>query len=100
MSTTGLAEVISKYFVAFSTTHTLPFWSYIASLLITFLVPGGGHWAVQGPFVGPAAVELHASVPATAMSESDGRGRLQHVPVLGIAGCRYDQHGHPASARL
>ena len=57
MHCTGLADVIRKVFVAISTSHTLPFWSYICSLIITFFVPsGGGHWAVQGPFVVPAAV--------------------------------------------
>ena len=93
MTTTGLAEVISKYFVAFSTTHTLPFWSYVASLIITFLVPsGGGHWAVQGPFVVPAAVALHASVPATAMAVAMGEdvsNMLQPfwaLPVVAMAG--------------
>jgi short subunit fatty acids transporter len=28
---TGLAEVISKSFVAFSNGHTLPFWNFVAS---------------------------------------------------------------------
>jgi short-chain fatty acids transporter len=49
MSGTGLADSISKTFVAVSGAHTLPFWIYICSLIITFFVPsGGGHWAVQG----------------------------------------------------
>jgi short-chain fatty acids transporter len=39
----------------------------------SFLVPsGGGHRAVQGPFVVPAAVALHASVSATAMAVAMG----------------------------
>ncbi|WP_189041366.1 short-chain fatty acid transporter [Aliidongia dinghuensis] len=93
MTSTGLAEVISKYFVAFSTTHSLPFWSYIASLFITFLVPsGGGHWAVQGPFVIPAAVSLHASIPATTLAVAMGEdvaNMLQPfwaLPVVAMAG--------------
>jgi short-chain fatty acids transporter len=93
MTTTGLAEVISKYFVAVANAHTLPFWSYVASLLITFLVPsGGGHWAVQGPFVVPAAVALHASVPATTMAVAMGEdvsNMLQPfwaLPVVAMAG--------------
>ena len=93
MTTTGLAEVISRSFVTVSTAHSLPFWSYVASLLISFMVPsGGGHWAVQGPFVIPAAVQLHASLPATAMAVAMGEdvsNMLQPfwaLPVVAMAG--------------
>jgi short-chain fatty acids transporter len=93
ITATGLAGVISNWFVAIATSHTLPFWSYICSLFITFLVPsGGGHWAVQGPFVVPAAVQLGASVPATAMAVAAGENvayMLQPffaLPVVAIAG--------------
>ena len=93
MHYTGLADVISKVFVAVSTAHTLPFWSSICSLIITFFVPsGGGHWAVQGPFVVPAAVQLHSSVPASAMAVAMGEqvaNMLQPfwaLPVVAMAG--------------
>lgn len=93
LNATGLAEVISKAFVAVASAHTLPFWSYICSIFVTFLVPsGGGHWAVQGPFVVPAAVQLGASVPATAMAVAAGENvayMLQPffaLPVVAIAG--------------
>ena len=93
MTATGLAEVISKSFVTVSTAHSLPFWSYVASLIISFMVPsGGGHWAVQGPFVIPAAVQLHASLPATAMAVAMGEdvsNMLQPfwaLPVVAMAG--------------
>ena len=93
MNATGLAAMISQFFVAISTQHTLPFWTYFASLFITFLVPsGGGHWAVQGPFVIPAAVQLHASLPGTAMAVAFGENAANMlqpfwiVPVVAIAG--------------
>jgi short-chain fatty acids transporter len=93
MTSTGLAEVISRAFVAVASAHTLPFWSYLCSLLITFVVPsGGGHWAVQGPFVIPAAVALHASVPASTMAVAMGEdvsNMLQPfwaLPVVAMAG--------------
>jgi short-chain fatty acids transporter len=93
MTATGLAGVIAKGFLAFSTTSTLPFWSYISSLLITFFVPsGGGHWAVQGPFVIPAARELHASMAGTTMAVAMGESVANMIqpffalPVLAIAG--------------
>lgn len=93
MNATGLAAMISKFFVAVATPHTLPFWTYFASLFITFLVPsGGGHWAVQGPFAIPAAVSLGASIPATTMGVAMGEqvsNMMQPfwaVPVVAIAG--------------
>lgn len=93
MDGTGLAGVISKFFVAIAKEHTLPFWTYFASLFITFLVPsGGGHWAVQGPFAIPAAVALHASIPATTMAVAMGEqvsNMMQPfwaLPVVAMAG--------------
>jgi short-chain fatty acids transporter len=93
LNATGLAGVISKAFVVVASAHTLPFWSYVCSLFVTFLVPsGGGHWAVQGPFVIPAAVQLGASTSATAMAVAAGENvayMLQPffaLPVVAIAG--------------
>jgi len=93
MTATGLAGVISKGFLAISTARSLPFWTYISSLIITLFVPsGGGHWAVQGPFVLPAAKELHASMAGTTMGVAMGESvanMLQPffaLPILAIAG--------------
>ena len=93
MTTTGLAAVISQAFLKFSTAHTLPFWTYISSLVITLFIPsGGGHWAVQGPFVLPAAKALQASFSGTTMGVVMGESvanMLQPffaLPILAIAG--------------
>jgi len=93
MTATGLAGVIEQWFVAFATAQTLPVWSYLSSIVISLFVPsGGGHWAVQGPFAVPAAVKLHASLPATAMGVAIGEEVANMVqpfwalPVLAIAG--------------
>jgi short-chain fatty acids transporter len=93
MEATGLPDQISHFFVAISNAHTLPFWSYVCSLFVTFLIPsGGGHWAVQGPFVVPAAVTLHASIPATTMGVAMGEqvsNMMQPfwaAPVVAMAG--------------
>lgn len=93
MTATGLAGVIAQWFVVFSTAATLPFWSYISSIVISLFVPsGGGHWAVQGPFAVPAALKLHASLPATAMGVAIGEEVANMIqpfwalPVLAIAG--------------
>ena len=93
MTGTGLAGVIAQWFVAFSTAATLPFWSYLSSVIISLFVPsGGGHWAVQGPFVVPAAAKLGASQAATAMGVAIGEEVANMIqpfwclPVLAIAG--------------
>jgi short-chain fatty acids transporter len=93
MTATGLGEVISKAFVAFSNVHTLPFWNFVASMIISLFIPsGGGHWAVQGPFAVPAAAQLHASQAATAMAVAMGEQVTNMIqpfwalPVLAIAG--------------
>ena len=95
MSGTGLASGIAKAFVAIATPATLALWSYLSSLVITLLIPSaGGHWAVQGPFVLPAALSLHAPVARTAMGVAMAENvsnMLQPfwaVPVVAIAGIR------------
>ncbi|PLZ01395.1 serine--pyruvate aminotransferase [Burkholderia sp. WAC0059] len=93
MDAVGLPRVIAHFFIAISNAHTLPFWSYVCSLVVTFFIPsGGGHWAVQGPFVVPAAVALQASVPATTMAVAMGEqvsNMMQPfwaAPVVAMAG--------------
>ncbi|MEO6923587.1 MAG: TIGR00366 family protein [Bryocella sp.] len=95
ITTTGLAAVIAKVFIRFSTAHTLPFYTYLTSLVITLFVPsGGGHWAVQGPFAIPAAQHLHASLAGTTMAVAMGESvanMLQPffaLPILAIAGIK------------
>ena len=93
MTATGLAEQMSRSVISLATAHTLPILGYVASIIITFVVPsGGGHWAVQGPFTIPAAMGLHASIPATTMAVAMGEevaNMLQPfwaLPVVAIAG--------------
>jgi short-chain fatty acids transporter len=93
MTHTGLAAVIAQSFVAFSNAHTLAFWSFISSNIISLFVPsGGGHWAVQGPFMVPAAVELHLDPAVTAMGTAMGEQTANMIqpfwalPILAIAG--------------
>lgn len=95
MRGTGLAAAIAKAIVGFATQTTLPLFSFLSSLIITLLIPSaGGHWAVDGPFVVPAALELHAALPRTVMSVAlaeNVSNMLQPfwaVPVVAIAGIR------------
>jgi short-chain fatty acids transporter len=93
MTATGLAGVVAQGFVHVSTHGTLPFWSFLSSVIISLFVPsGGGHWAVQGPFIVPAAKALHVSQAAAAMSVAYGEGVANMIqpfwalPLLAIAG--------------
>ncbi len=93
MTATGLAGVIAKWFIAFSTAKTLPFWGYISSIIISLFVPsGGGHWAVQGPFIVPAALALHVNMAAAAQGVGYGEAVANMIqpfwalPLLAIAG--------------
>ncbi|HYM17204.1 MAG TPA: TIGR00366 family protein [Micropepsaceae bacterium] len=93
MTGTGLASVIAQAFVAFSTHETLPFWSFVSSNIISLFVPsGGGHWAVQGPFMIPAAVNLKVDPALTAMATAMGEQTANMIqpfwalPILAIAG--------------
>src|ERR1700736_4174902 len=93
VTTTGLADVISKAFIAFSNAQTLPFWNFVASIIISLFIPcRGGHWGVQGPFAVPAAAQLHVSQAATAMAVAMGEQVANMIqpfwalPVIAIAG--------------
>ena len=90
---TGLADWFAHLFVSFSSAHTLPFWSFISSNVITLFVPsGGGHWAVQGPVMVKAALQLNASLPKTAMAVAFGEQVANLVqpfwalPIVSIGG--------------
>ncbi len=92
MTHTGLAAVIAQAFVEFSTQRTLPFWSFISSNIISLFVPsGGGHWAVQGPFMVPAAIQLHVDPAMTAMGTAMGEQTANMIqpfwalPILALA---------------
>jgi len=93
MTATGLAGQISSSIAASASAYSLPILSFVSSILISLVIPsGGGHWAVQGPFSIPAAVELNASVSATTMAVAMGEqvaNMLQPfwaLPVVAIAG--------------
>lgn len=98
ITSTGLAAVLSKAFIGFSNAHTLPFFTYLTSMIITFFIPsGGGLWAVQGTFAIPAASSLHASLAATTLAVAQGESvsnMLQPfwaLPILAIAGIKIRQ---------
>lgn len=59
----GLNEVIMRFFVSISTTHTLaPIVGIYSAILGFFLPSGGGKWIVEAPYVLQAAQELHVNM--------------------------------------
>jgi short-chain fatty acids transporter len=95
MVDSGLAQQMSRAFVAISTADTLPFWSFISAGLVNIFIPsGGGQWAVQAPIVLPAAEMLGAEIPRVAMAVAWGDAWTNLIqpfwalPVLAIAGLK------------
>ena len=89
----SLASAISTAFVNISTPRTFPVLCYLAAGIVNFFVPsGGGQWAVQGPIMMPAGLELGVTPAVTAMGIAWGdawTNMLQPfwaLPALGLAG--------------
>ncbi|MFS0785798.1 short-chain fatty acid transporter [Shouchella sp. 1P09AA] len=95
MVASGLSDQIALWFVEISTEQTLPFLTFISAGIINFFVPsGGGQWAVQGPIMIPAAIELGADTARVAMAVAWGDAWTNMIqpfwalPVLAIAGLK------------
>lgn len=93
MDHSGLAGIITKWFVDIATPQTFDLLTFLSSALINFAVPsGGGHWVVQGPFVMPAAQALHTDLGRAAMAIAYGEAWTNMaqpfwaLPALAIAG--------------
>ncbi|MDG2375837.1 MAG: TIGR00366 family protein [Woeseiaceae bacterium] len=89
----GLGALIVSGFVAMSSTDTLSIWTFFSAAFLNLFIPSaGGQWAVQGPIVTEAAMQLGADIPRVAMSVAIGEvwtnaiQPLYAVPVLTIAG--------------
>ena len=89
----GLGALIVGGFVAVANADTLPVWTFFSAGLLNIFIPSaGGQWAVQGPIVTEAAMQLGADIPRIAMSVTVGEvwtnaiQPLYAVPVLAIAG--------------
>lgn len=89
----SLAMVITQWFVNISTVKTFPLFTFWSAGIVNFFVPsGGGQWAVQGPIMIPAALELGVSPAKASMAVAWGDAWTNMVqpfwalPALGIAG--------------
>ncbi|PKM86447.1 MAG: short-chain fatty acid transporter [Firmicutes bacterium HGW-Firmicutes-12] len=93
MTQSGLAAIMSNWFVSISNPTTFPLFSFLSAGLVNLFVPsGGGQWAVQAPIMIPAGAELGVSTAKTAMSIAWGDAWTNMIqpfwalPALGIAG--------------
>lgn len=65
----SMAGEISEWCVSVANEYTFPILSFLSAGLVNIFVPsGGGQWAVQGPIMIPAGVELGVSPAITGMA--------------------------------
>ncbi|OBI94275.1 TIGR00366 family protein [Mycobacterium sp. 1245805.9] len=92
----ALQTVLAEALVRGADQYTLPFLTFVGSVIISLFVPsGGGHWAVQGPIAVDSALAIGQHSPAylglTSMSVAVGEGVANMIqpfwllPVLAIA---------------
>ncbi len=95
MSSTGLSEAIASAFVHASSARTLPFFTFLASVVTKSFVPSGaGEWAVEGPVMLKAAQALGVAYGKVTMGVAYGNmlGNMYQpfwsLPLLGLMGLR------------
>lgn len=93
IAVSGLGELLVNGFVAISDTNSLPIWTFFSAGLLNLFIPSaGGQWAVQGPIVVEAAMQLGTDIPRVAMAVTLGESwtnaiqPLYAIPVLAVAG--------------
>jgi len=95
MTASGLSAALSTWFVHISNETTLPLLTFISAGIVNVFVPsGGGQWAVQGPIMIPAALQIGADTAKTAMAIAWGDAWTNMIqpfwalPLLAIAGLK------------
>ena len=95
MKLTGLSTSISHVFVEAASARTLPFFTFLASILTKSFVPSGaGEWAVEGPVMLQAAKQLGVPYGKITMAVAYGNmlGNMYQpfwsLPLLGLMGLR------------
>ena len=73
MKDAGMVTMISNFFISISNETTLPIFTFFSAGLVNIFVPsGGGQWALQGPIIIDAAVQMDVSLPKMVMALSYG----------------------------
>lgn len=92
MEGSGLVQLLSNWLIHSATNSTFELFCYFSSLIISIFVPSaGGHWAVQAPFMIPAANALGVESWRVAMGVAWGESIWNVVcpfwalPLLAIA---------------
>lgn len=91
-----LQTLLAEALVSGATEYTLPFFTFVGSLIISLFVPsGGGHWAVQGPIAVDSALAIGQHAPGylglMSMAVAVGEGVANMIqpfwllPLLAIA---------------
>ena len=95
LSASGLAVLLSNFFINISTATTLPLWTFLSAGLLNIFIPsGGGQWAVQAPIVIPAALEMGIDPAKVVMAVAWGDSWTNMIqpfwaiPLLAIAGLK------------
>ncbi|WP_102692013.1 short-chain fatty acid transporter [Rummeliibacillus pycnus] len=95
MTASGLAAVISEWFIRISNETTFPLFTFFAAGIVNIFVPsGGGQWAVQAPIMLDAAHVLGVDYAKTAMAIAWGDAWTNMIqpfwalPALAIAGLK------------
>jgi len=89
----GLSTLIVGGVIAVANADTLPIWTFFSAAFVNIFIPSaGGQWAVQGPIVVEAAMQLGADIPRVTMAVIVGESwtnaiqPIYALPVLAIAG--------------
>lgn len=95
MVASGLSEQMSLWFISISNDFTYPLFTFLSAGLVNFFVPsGGGQWAVQGPIMVPAGLEIGVDTAKTAVAVAWGDAWTNMIqpfwalPLLAIAGLK------------
>lgn len=64
MKYSGLLVLLADDMVARSTPETFPLLSFLSAAIVNFFIPsGGGQWAIQGPVIMEAAIQMDLDIP-------------------------------------
>ena len=95
MKQSGLVLLMSEFFISISNQTTLPIYTLISAGIVNILVPsGGGQWAIQGPIIIDAAINLGVPIQKVIMALAYGdqlTNMLQPfwaLPLLAITGLK------------
>ena len=91
----GLSEQMSLWFINISNEFTFPLFTFISAGIINFFIPsGGGQWAVQGPIMVEAGMQIGVDNAKTAVAVAWGDAWTNLIqpfwalPLLAIAGLK------------